>query len=130
VEGFPTLNVDNKSKTASFPFAVLGCTDPDVAIAFGPKGSPLTVGTKALVNGIEVDIKSFSVANTVSRPDNCDGGAPLADLQLQLNRLQVINAILSRTDGTCQNGPTEYVVRVGQGFYVFGTDTVELTNCD
>jgi hypothetical protein len=130
VEGFPTLNVDNKSKTANFPFAVLGCNTGDAEITFGPNGSPIVVGKTVLVNNKLVDIKGFTVANKVSRP-SCDGGAALPDLQLQLNRLQVINALVP--NGVCQNGPFSYSVTLGptpNGPFYGGQDTVELTNCD
>jgi hypothetical protein len=127
VEGFPTLNVDNTSKTATFPFAVLGCNQGDAQITFGPKGSPIVVGNSVLVNNQPVAIRSFSVGDKVSRP-SCDGGQALADLQLQLNRLDVIKAIAP--NGVCQNGPTTYFVTVGQGTFYGGEDTVELSNCN
>jgi hypothetical protein len=79
------------------------------------------------VNNIPVDIKSFTVGDKVSRP-SCDGGAALADLQLQLNRLQFINAVAP--NGACQNGPTTYFVTVGQGTFYGGEDMVKLSNCN
>lgn len=127
VEGFPTLNVDNKSKTATFPFAVLGCNQGDAQITFGPGGTPIVVGKTVLVNNKPVAVKSFTVADKVSRP-SCDQGQALADLQLQLNRNQFIDAVAP--NGACQNGPNTYFVTVGQGTFYGGEDTVELTHCN
>jgi hypothetical protein len=127
VETFATLNVDNKSASAAFPIAILGCNQGDAQIAFGPKGSPIVVGNSVLVNDQPVAIKSFSVGNKVSRP-SCDGGQALADLQLQLNRLDFIKAVAP--NGACQNGPNTYRIRVGQGTFYGGEDTVNLIHCN
>ena len=124
-----TLNVDNKSSTAAFPLAILGCNIGDVTITFGPNGSPIVLGTTVLVNGKSVAIKNSNVADVVSRP-SCDSGQALADLKLGLNQLQFIQVVAP--GGKCQNGPIGYSITLGNetdGFYG-GQSTVRLNKCN
>jgi hypothetical protein len=130
-----SLNVANSSSSAAFPVTILGCDLGPAKITFGPNGSPIVLGTTVLVNGQSVAIKNSSVQNAFTGPASCDSGATnggvpaLPDLQLQLNRLQFINAVAP--GGKCQNGPIGYTITLGNkdtGFYG-GQSTVTLNQC-
>jgi hypothetical protein len=129
----PTLNVDNKSKTANYPTTIVGCADYDPSFVIQSNGSPIINGTAAntqvLVNGTPVTLTGFHVANTISRP-SCDNGQALPDLKLDLNRLSLINAVAP--GGQCTNGLNSFKLEIGSATngWFGGTSTMTLSHCD
>jgi hypothetical protein len=129
----PTLNVDNKSKTANYPTTIVGCADYEPSFVIQSNGSPIINGTAAntqvLVNGTPVTLTGFHVANTISRP-SCDNGQALPDLKLDLNRLSLINAVAP--GGQCTNGLNSFKLEIGSATngWFGGTSTMTLSHCD
>jgi hypothetical protein len=129
----PTLNVDNKSKTANYPTTIVGCADYEPSFVINQNGSPIINGTvantKVLVNDKPVALTGFHVANTVSRP-SCENGQPLPDLKLDINRLSLINAVAP--GGQCTNGINSFKLEIGSdgNGWFGGTSTMNLSNCD
>jgi hypothetical protein len=129
----PTLNVDNKSKTANYPTTIVGCADYGPPFVIQSNGSPIINGTasntQVFVAGTEVTLTGFHVADTVSRP-SCENGHPLPDLKLDLNRLSLINAVAP--GGKCTNGINSFKLEIGSetnGWFA-GTSTMTLSHCN
>jgi hypothetical protein len=127
----PTLNMKQKSASANFPTTIVGCSNYNPPFVIQPDGSPIIDGdTKVYVAGTEVVLKSFHVANTISRPA-CDSGQALPDLKLDLNRDSVIKAILASGGGDCTNGANSFKLEIGSdgnGWFA-GTSTINLIHC-
>jgi hypothetical protein len=123
----PTLNVDNRSKTANMPVTIVGC---DYGFTIQPNGSPIINGnTQVFVANNPVSLTRFHVGNSISRP-TCENGQALPDLKLDLNRLSFINAVAP--GGKCTNGVNSFKLEIGSDTngWFGGTSTINLNHCD
>jgi uncharacterized Zn-binding protein involved in type VI secretion len=125
----PTLNVKDNSSTANFPTTIIGCSNYNPPFSILANGSPIINGTTQVrINGTPVTLTGSHVADTISQP-SCDGGQPLPDLKLDLNKSSFIAAVAP--GGKCTNGPAAFKLEIGSDTngWFGGTNTITLNQC-
>jgi hypothetical protein len=136
VKAFPIFDLSKVSAKLRLPYplTVVACTAGDNEIGFARNGAPIKPDA-VLVNNVEVDVKAFTVLNTVHTHlaplSPCDPTKKAADLNLLLDYTDFRAAIAP--GGQCTNGPVTFNATFHDrseppGFYA-GEATVKLTNC-